>query len=96
MYSLKKRQDYFFQIQCQLYCEDKEWCDFVVRTEKELHIQRIFRERDWWQEQIPKLHSFYFKALLPELACPRHGRGGIRELQNYLDLSITAPFHEHH
>ena len=23
-------------------------------------------DRDWWKGQIPKLHSFYFDALLPE------------------------------
>lgn len=29
---LKRRHDYYFQVQCQLYCTDKGWCDFVLRT----------------------------------------------------------------
>ena len=83
IYSLKRRHDYYFQIQCQLYCENREWCDFVIRTEKELHVERIPRNKSWWKDQLLKLHAFYFKALLPELACPRYGKGGIRESCNY-------------
>ena len=78
-YRLKRRHDYYFQVQCQLYCDDKEWCDFVVRTDKDIHVERIQRDREWWKAQMPKLKQFYFDAMLPELACPRYGRGGIRE-----------------
>jgi len=28
---------------------------------------------------IASAQRIYFDALLPELACPRHGKGGIRE-----------------
>ena len=78
-YKLKQRHDYYYQVQCQLYCDNKDWCDFVVRTEKELHVERFYRNVEWWGEQIPKLRTFYFEALLPQLACPRHHKGGIRE-----------------
>ena len=78
-YSLKKRHDYYYQIQCQMFCCDLEWCDFVVRTNKALHVERIFRDQTWWNQQLPKLRNFYFSALLPELAYPRYGKGGIRE-----------------
>ena len=32
--------------------------------------------------QLPKLKALYFDALLPELASPRQGRGGIWEPNN--------------
>ena len=64
---------------CQLYCDSKQWCNFVVRTNKDIHIERIYRNTKWWNEQMKKLKVFYFGALLPELACPRYGTGGIRE-----------------
>ena len=76
---LKRRHDYYFQIQCQLYCTDKTWCDFVVRTTRDMHIERIHRDSKWWGVQLAKLRKFYFDALLPELACPRFRYGGIRE-----------------
>ena len=78
-YNLKQNHDYHFQLQCQMYCDEKEWCDFVVSTENDLHIERVFRDQKWWEEQLSKLKSFYFDALLPELASPRHRKGGIRE-----------------
>ena len=48
-------------------------------TEKDRHVERISRDKKWWDEQLPKLETFYFKALLPELAHPRYTSGGIRE-----------------
>lgn len=78
-YKLKRRHDYYFQIQCQLYCTNRDWCDFVVRTEKDMHVERIRCDNSWWTSNIDKLKTFYFSALLPELACPRHHKGGIRE-----------------
>ena len=78
-YHLKPRHDYFYQVQCQLYCADCEWCDFVLTTDKDMHIERIYRDITWWDLQLKKLKTFYFEALLPELASPRHRNGGIRE-----------------
>ncbi len=79
VYSLRSRHNYYYQVQCQLYCCNLEWCDFVVHTEKDMHIERIERNKDWWEEQLPKLKEFYFNSLLPELASPRYRNGGIRE-----------------
>ena len=31
-YRLKRRHDYYYQVQCQLYCDDKSWCDFMSRN----------------------------------------------------------------
>ena len=78
-FQLKKRHDYYYQIQCQLYCTNRAWCDFVLRTDKEMHVERIHRDSKWWNTHLSKLKKFYFSSLLPELACPRHRKGGIRE-----------------
>ena len=78
-YTLKKRHDYYYQVQCQMYCNEREWCDFVLCTENDIHVERIYRNTKWWDEQLPILKSFYFRALLPELSCPRYGKGTIRE-----------------
>ena len=76
---LNQRHDYYYQTQCQMYCTDTQWCDFVVRTNKDLHVERIHRDRKWWGLQLSKLRKFYYSALLPELACPRFRYGSIRE-----------------
>ena len=64
---LECRHDFYSQIQCQLYCADKNWCDFVLRTDEELHVEWIHRDRKWWSIQLAKLRKFYFSALIPEL-----------------------------
>ena len=43
-YTLKKKHDYFYQIQCQLYCTNKDCCDLVVNTEREIHVERIYNK----------------------------------------------------
>ena len=40
-YKLKQQDNYFHQVQFQFYCVNREWCDFVVRTERDLHVERI-------------------------------------------------------
>ena len=50
-YQLKRRHDYYFQVQCQLYCDNKQWCDFVVRTEKDMFTERILFDANWWEER---------------------------------------------
>ncbi len=42
---LKQRHDYYFQVQCQLYCTDKMWCDFVVCTRKDVHVEYTLRQK---------------------------------------------------
>jgi len=76
---LDTNHDYFYKVQCQLYCTQSTWCDFVIRTNKDLYIERIYRNDTWWQKQLLRLKTFYFEALLLELACPRYNSAGIRE-----------------
>ena len=52
--ALKRRHDYYYQIQCQLYCVDCNWCDVVVKTEQDIHIERIYRDKKWWGLQLEK------------------------------------------
>ena len=92
---LDRNHDYYYQVQCQLYCTERAWCDFVVRTKKDLYIERIQFDQQWWQNQLPKIKTFYFNALLPELACPRHHTGGIREptQSTWTLLPSISPFY---
>ena len=67
---LKRGHDYYYQIQCALYCTDRQWCDLVVLT-KSLHIERIKADSNFKATILPKIRDFYFTAILPELACPQ-------------------------
>ena len=58
------------------------WIDFVVQVERpyQLFVERILRDTTEWERMLVALSSFYFRALLPELAAPRQGKYlGIRD-----------------
>jgi hypothetical protein len=80
---LKPQHAFYYQCQGVLNIVQKEWLDFVVRTERpyQLHVERIYRDQTLWNEtMLPKLKSFYTKCMLPELAASRNDvRPGIRE-----------------
>ena len=74
---LKKNHDYFYQIQCTMYCTRRKWCDLVVRT-KDMYIERVYYDKNFWTNVIQKLQEIYFTAVLPELSFPL-GATAIRE-----------------
>ena len=67
---LKKNHDFYYQVQCIMFCTKRSWCDFVVMT-KTLHIQRIDYDPGFWSAVLAKLKAFYFTTILPQLASPR-------------------------
>ena len=70
---LKKRHNYYYQVQGQLALLNLQWCDFVVWTRSGIHVERITFDRDFWSKQcLPQLKSFYTDVILPEIVYPRH------------------------
>ena len=70
---LKTNHDYYYQVQGQLAILNLTWCDFVVWTVRDMHIERIYFNEKFWKERCyPKLFSFYYGIILPELVYPRH------------------------
>ena len=57
-YKLKTKHDFYYQIQCQLYCVNLDWCDFVLRTNKDIHVERIYKDSKWWSEQLKHYKNF--------------------------------------
>lgn len=57
---LKKKSDYFFQIQCQLACTETDICHFVIYTFKDIHIEKIPFDKNFWENKIlPVLINFH-------------------------------------
>ena len=81
---LKTNHFYYYQVQGAMFCTGRKWCDIVVRTLVDFHIEKIYWNEDLWSEIFPKLQRFYITAVLPELARPRLQHGGIREPKKWL------------
>ena len=45
---------------------DVDFCDFVIWSPKGIAIERISRDRKFWDSLYPKLEAFYKETLLPE------------------------------
>ena len=64
--SLKKNHVYFYQVQGAMATLKLQWCDFVVFTNKDLHIERIYFDNILWETvMVPELTAFYFKYVSP-------------------------------
>ena len=65
---LKKDHAYYFQVQGIMASCNVEWADFIVYTTKEVHCERIYFDSELWNKtMLPKLTSFYFSYIYPEL-----------------------------
>ena len=82
--SLKRTHNYYYQVQATMSCTGRKWCDLVIRTTVDLHVERVMFDPEFWKSVMCRLHSFYFSAILPELAVPSLQKGGIREPSEWL------------
>lgn len=66
-FHLKQSHQYYYQIQAQLHLTHTSYCDFVVWTQKVIHVERIFPDSDFWKINVESVKAFYIKGILPEL-----------------------------
>ena len=65
---LKRSHFYYYQCQGVVNILELPWIDFVVYTQSDLHIERIFRDTALWNERmLPELTAFYKLYIFPEL-----------------------------
>ncbi|XP_038062887.1 uncharacterized protein LOC119733373 [Patiria miniata] len=64
---IDKRHPYYYQIQCQIFLTEAKYCDFIVWTNKDLHIERVYPDIPFWNDVVVKATSLFKKVLLPEL-----------------------------
>lgn len=65
---MKRKHPYYYQIQGQLQIADKLYCDFIIYNGKQIAVERILRDDNFWKNTMfPKLQKFYFNCILPEI-----------------------------
>ena len=62
---LNRKHDYYYQVtgQLQIALTGGEFCDFVVWTELDIHIEHILLDVTMWVEMKAKLAHFYYTTL---------------------------------
>lgn len=64
---LNRDSQYFYQVQVQMLTTGLSYCDFVVWTAQDCHIERIKFDPDFCSEIVSKCKLFFEQALLPEI-----------------------------
>ncbi|KAL1418774.1 hypothetical protein MTO96_025659 [Rhipicephalus appendiculatus] len=65
---LDRDHEYYAQVLGQMALTGCLWGDFVVCSEKWIGIERIWFDRNEWEDMRKKLDAFFFEHMLPHLA----------------------------
>jgi putative phage-type endonuclease len=60
--SIDDQPHYYAQMQIQMYCTDRDWCDFFQYSPHGTMTERVERDDSWLDEYIPKLHAIWTRA----------------------------------
>lgn len=66
-FNLKKKHDYYFQIQLQMFVSETKYCDFIVWSKRYLSVERIFINEQFLDENLAKAVLYHSKIVVPEL-----------------------------
>ena len=87
---LKSDHDYYFQVQGQMAITGICECDFVVWTPKDIFVQTIPFDSQFWNNTcLPKLKHFFFYFVLPEIMYQKHPSADIHDYSCYKSTMYT-------
>ena len=58
--TLSKTHDYYYQIQGQLYCSKRKYCDFIIYTKQDSLVIRIEKDDKFISSMLVKLEEFFY------------------------------------
>ena len=76
MLQLKHSHMHYYQCQLQIYVTKRSFCDFVVWSNKELHIEHITLDKSLIDSSLPIAERFFMHCILPELYGKWYTRAG--------------------
>ena len=86
VFSLKQSHQYYSQVQLQMFCTGRSYCDFVVYTtaaKDNLCIVRI-PYNELFVQQIPKASVFWHQVIVPEI----HNKSVARKLEESRNAKV--------
>lgn len=85
---LDKSHAYYYQIQCQMKMTETNYCDFIVWSPKEMYIERVDLDEEFWNEKSLIALEFHKQVIMPELL----GRYFTRDNRNTQSWCICETF----
>ena len=79
---LRRDHGYYYQCQLQMFVTRRTFCDFVVWSPKEMHMERLTLDKELIQTAIPTAEKFWRLCVLPELLGKWYTRKQRSEVQS--------------
>ena len=76
---LSKTHSYYYQVQTQIYVCNKDFADFVVWTEKDVHIERVPPDEAFWNEKSQRACDLFHHVIMPELVAKYYSKKAMKE-----------------
>lgn len=89
----KEQPHYYAQMQIEMLCTDRKWCDFFQWNQHASNCERVYRDEKWLAENLPKLQEFY-KLFLSEIDNPAHLDAKEIELDTFEDGQLAERYRE--
>lgn len=87
----EQQPHYYAQMQVEMACAGRSWCDFYQWTPNGDSIYRVDFDPAWWEENLPKLKAFYDLYLI-ELDNPAHLEPKLLEINTLGAKSLIAEY----
>ena len=60
--SIDEQPHYYAQMQIQMFCTERDWCDFYQWSPNGTKIEIVDASQDWLAENLPRLHDIWKRA----------------------------------
>lgn len=91
--SIDDQPHYYAQIQVQLLCTGRTWCDFYQWAPKAQKLERVNIDPEWLRENLPKLREFH-NRYLAELDDPKHLTDTRKVITDESALTLVEEYHK--
>ena len=68
---LKRRHQYYVQVQGQMAITERKWCDFIVYTTKGISVERVLFDPDFWNNGLQPSYQICMITVFVWLLCPQ-------------------------
>lgn len=86
---LERRHPYYSQIQMQLFMFDRQFCDFFVWSPNDVHMERIYPDKDFWTSISEKALNFHKQVIVPELVAKQHSTKYVLQSKAAVQFSLN-------
>ena len=89
-WKLRRNHSYYYQVETQMMVCKVPHCDFVVWTEKELAVERIVADIEFFNPVLDAVQHFFVYGLLPEILSKLYTRKPVVNSQGTVPTPTTT------